>query len=128
MRRRRPIFEDVTEMTAAAAAMHFGAHHAVGAVGRGLHRPGLRIVETRPAGAALEFLLRGKQRLIAAGAVKGAGPFLVIERAATRRLGAVRPHDLELFRREELAPLRVGMRHGILLAVHGHAARLMMTM
>src|ERR1039458_15522 len=109
MRRRRPVFEDVAEMTAAAAAMHLSPYHAVGAVGRGLHGARLWIVEARPSGAALEFLFRGEQRLITAGAVKRAGPFLVVERTASRRLGAVRPHDLELFRSEELAPLRVGV-------------------
>src|SRR5438477_5148111 len=42
------------EMTAAAAAMHLGADHAVGAIHGFLDRAGFRIVEARPAGAALE--------------------------------------------------------------------------
>src|SRR5580658_5352245 len=81
MRRRRAVLEDVAEVAAAAAAMHFGAHHAVVAVGRGLDRPGDRIVEARPAGAALEFLLGDEQLLAAAGAGEFAGALLVIERA-----------------------------------------------
>src|SRR5208283_5916774 len=96
MRRRRAVLEDVAEMAAAAAAMHLGAHHAVAAIGRGLDRAGHRIFEARPAGAALEFLLGGEQRLTAAGAGKRAGTLLVIERAAPRRLGAVPAHDPEL--------------------------------
>src|SRR4051794_28282730 len=59
--RRRAAREDVAEMTAAAAAMAFGPHHTVAAVMRFLHRAGLRIVEARPTGAALEFLLRPEQ-------------------------------------------------------------------
>src|SRR6476659_8582862 len=55
--RRRPVREDVAEMATAAAAMHLVAHHAVARVGRLFDRPRLGIVETRPAGAALEFLL-----------------------------------------------------------------------
>ena len=48
--------------------MHLGAHHAVAAVGRGLDRARHRVVEARPAGAALELELRLEQRLVAAGA------------------------------------------------------------
>src|SRR5712691_2358419 len=70
MRRRRAVLEDVTEMAAAAAAMHLVAHHAVAGVGRFFDRPGFRVVEARPAGAALEFLFRREQRLAAAGAGK----------------------------------------------------------
>jgi hypothetical protein len=89
MRRRRAVLEHVAEMAAAAAAMHLGAHYAVAAVGRGLDRSGDWIVEARPSGATLELLLRGKQRLPAAGAGERTGPLLVVERAAPRRLGAV---------------------------------------
>src|SRR5215467_12220967 len=77
MGRRRTVFKDMTEMTAAAAAMHFGADHAVTAVGRGLNRAWLGIVEARPAGAALELGLGDEQFLAAAGAEKRAGAFFV---------------------------------------------------
>src|SRR5258708_35479456 len=114
-------------MAAAAAAMHVGAYHAPAAVGRGLDRVRLRIVEARPAGAALELLLRGEQRLAAAGAVERAGTLLVIERAAARPFGAVLAHDVELLGREQLLPLRLGVRHGILpgvrLRAHDRFAR-----
>src|ERR1700674_4592705 len=104
-------------MAAAAAAMHLGALHAPAAVGGALDRSRHRIVEARPAGAALEFLLRGEQRLFAARAIERAGALFVIERAASRPLGAVLAHDVKLLGREQLLPLRLGMRHRILLGV-----------
>src|SRR4029077_9227742 len=102
-------------MAAAAAAIHLGALHAPAAVGGGVDRARLRIVEARPAGAALEFLIRGEQRLAAAGAIERAGALLVIERAAARPFGAVLAHDVELLGREQLLPLRLGVGHGIVL-------------
>src|SRR5215510_11440743 len=92
MSRRRPVLEDVAEMAAAAAAMHLGAHHPVAAVGGGLDRALLRIVEARPAGTALELRLRHEQRLPAADAGEGARPLLEVERAAARPLGALPAH------------------------------------
>src|ERR1700688_5170604 len=104
-------------MAAAAAAMHLGALHAPAAVGGVLDRSRHRSVEARPAGAALEFLFRSEQRLLAAGAIKRAGALFVIERAAARPLGTVLAHDVKLLGREQLLPLRLGMRHGILLGI-----------
>src|SRR5438477_7996220 len=63
VRRRRAVVEHMAEMAAAAAAMHLGAHHAVGTVARGLGRARSRIVEARPAGAALELHFRREQLL-----------------------------------------------------------------
>src|SRR5271169_4775629 len=94
MRGRRAVFEDVAEMAAAAAAVHLGALHAPAAVGDGIDRARLRIVKARPAGAALEFFLRGEQRLLAAGAVERAGALFVIERAAARTFGAMLAHNV----------------------------------
>src|SRR5205814_1308289 len=102
--RRRAVVEDVPEMAAAAAAVHLRADHAVALVRAGLHRAGCWIVEARPAGAALELLLRYEQRLIAPRADERAGAFLEVERAAARRLGAVLAHDRVLLGREPLAP------------------------
>src|SRR6188474_3482908 len=65
VRRRRSVLEHVSQMAAAPAAMHLGAHHAVTAVGRGFDRARHRIVEARPAGATLELLLRCEQLLSA---------------------------------------------------------------
>src|SRR5262252_4627097 len=118
MGRRRAILEDMTEMAAAAAAVHLSAGHAIAPVGRRFDRPFNRIVKARPAGAAVEFLLRYEQRLIAAGAGEGAVTLLVIERAAAGGLGAVLAHHLVLLRREQPVPFRVRVSDGVLLGVH----------
>src|SRR5829696_5256538 len=118
MRRRRPVGKDMPEMAAATAAMHLDARHAEAAVLGGLHRSGLRIVETRPAGAAFEFLLRLEQRLPTADATESAGALLVIQRTASRTLGAVSAHDLILLRREQLAPFFVRVRDREVFLVH----------
>src|SRR5215470_16969399 len=106
MGRRRPVLEHMAEMTATAAAMHLGANHAVARIRRGFHRAGLRIVEARPAGAALEFGFGNEQLLSAAGARECSGTLFIIERAAPRPFGAVLAHDVVLLRSEDFAPLR----------------------
>src|SRR5258707_14983747 len=58
--RLRPIIENVTEMAAAAAAVDFGPQHPEGAVFGFADGIVERLIETRPAGAALEFRLRGE--------------------------------------------------------------------
>src|SRR5262245_13087852 len=112
---RRAVGEHMAQVAAAAAAVHLRAHHEVAAVLGGLHGARLRIVEARPAGAALELGLGNEQRLSAAGALERAGPLLGKQRAAARRLGAVLAHDVVLLRREQLAPLRVGVGYRVLL-------------
>src|SRR5579871_5958713 len=57
MGRRRPIVEDVAEMAAAGRAMDLGPLHAKTVVRRCLDAAGDRLVEARPAGAALELAL-----------------------------------------------------------------------
>src|SRR6266705_2416925 len=113
MCRRRPVLEHVAEMAAAAAAVHFRARHAEAAVGRGLDRARNRIVEARPAGAALELGLGDEQRLLTAGAGERAGTLLVVEGAAAGRFRAVPAHDRVLPRREEAAPFLVGAGYRI---------------
>src|SRR6185312_7875141 len=112
--RRRTIFEDVAKMTAAAAAMHLVAHHAVAGIGVGFDGAGNRIVEARPPSTALELEFGGKQRLIAGGAMEGPRALLVEERAASRHLRAVLSHDLVLLGRENLAPLGFAVGNWIL--------------
>src|ERR1041385_1508991 len=56
-----------------------------------------------------------EQRLIARGAMEGAGTFFVQQRATSRHLGAVLAHDLVLLAREQLAPFGVAVADGILL-------------
>src|SRR5438270_559167 len=64
--RLRPVVEDVAEMAAAAAAVHLGAQHAVGAV-LGLADIAFDgLIEARPSGAAFEFGFGGKQRQVTA--------------------------------------------------------------
>src|SRR5260370_40813737 len=60
--RLRPIVEDVTEMAAAAAAVNFGPQYPESPVFGLADGVVERLVKTRPAGAALEFRLRGEQR------------------------------------------------------------------
>src|SRR5689334_14146052 len=83
-RRLRSVVEDVTEMAAAAAAVNLRARHAEGAILGLAHGIVERLVEAWPAGAALEFRLRGKQRQIAAGAGEGALAVLLQKRARPR--------------------------------------------
>src|SRR4051794_36188899 len=104
----RAVVEDVAEMAAAAAAMHFGAQHAKGAVldlADGIFD---RLVEARPAGAALELGVGGKQRQVAAGAGEDALAVLFQQRAGARPFGAVLAQDVVLHRRQLRAPFRVG--------------------
>ena len=107
--RLRPVVENMPEMAAAAAAMHLGPQHPVGPV-FGLADGVLeRLIETRPAGAALEFRLRGEQRQIAAGAGEGALAVLFQERTRSRPFGALLAQDFVLLRRQLRAPFGVGL-------------------
>src|SRR5438105_4219067 len=108
MRGRWSVLEHVAKMAPAAAAMHFRARHPEAAIGRGLDRARNRIVEARPAGAALELGLGDEQRLFAARAGEGAGALLIVERAAAGRFRAMPAHDRILLGREQAAPFLVG--------------------
>src|SRR5689334_1663707 len=96
-------------MAAAAAAMHLGACHAKGAILGLAHRIVERLVEARPAGAALELRFRSEQRQVAAGAGEGALAVLFEERAGPGPLGALIAQDLVLLRRQLRTPLGVGL-------------------
>src|SRR6266481_6196415 len=107
--RLRSVVEDVTEMAAAAAAMNFGPQHSQGPV-FGLADGVLEwLIKTRPAGAALEFRLRGEQRQVAPGAGEDALAMLLEQWARTRTLGALLTQDLILLRRQLRAPFRIGL-------------------
>src|SRR5918995_1363286 len=58
--RRRAIGEHVTEMSAAACAVHFGAHREQAPIGAGAGCALEWLVETRPAGAAVVLGLRAE--------------------------------------------------------------------
>src|SRR3984893_15513848 len=107
--RLRPIVENVTEMAAAAAAVDFGPQHPKGAVFGLADGVVERLIKTRPAGAALEFRLRGEQRQVAAGAGEDALAMLLEQRARSRTLGALLAQDLVLLRRQLRAPFRIGL-------------------
>ena len=77
----------MAEMAAALAAVHLDLQIAVDRILLGADRVLDRRVEARPAGIAFVFRLRDEQRLVAASAQERARPRLVIERAASRRLG-----------------------------------------
>ena len=119
MRGRRPVWKDVAQMAAAAAAMHFRPRHAMAAVIGALDGAFEGIIKTRPTGAALEFLGRHEKALSAAGAHEGAGAFFMVERAASRRLRAMRAHHSILFRGEKAPPLFIVMGDFKLYALHG---------
>src|SRR5205807_2365503 len=87
--RRRPVLEDMAEMTTATLAVHLGADHEKAAVGRRFDRGVERRREARPAGAAVEFGAGVEHRLPAAGAMIDASTVLLVERARPGALGAV---------------------------------------
>src|SRR6478735_5819823 len=107
--RLRSIVENVTEMAAAAAAVDFGPRHPKGEVFSLADGIIERLIETRPAGAALEFRLRGEQRQVAAGAGEDTLAMLLEQRARSRPLGALLAQDLILLRRQLRAPFRIGL-------------------
>ena len=87
--RLRSIVENVPEMTATTVAMHLGADHAEGAI---LSRPDSvfqRLIEARPAGAALILGLGREKRMIATSAGENALAVLIQERAGPGALGAL---------------------------------------
>src|ERR1700712_817557 len=83
-----PVIEQMAEMAATAAAVDFGPQHPKGPIFGLADRVVERLVKTRPAGAALEFGVRGKQRQGAAGAGEGALSMLPQQRTRTRPPGA----------------------------------------
>ena len=117
--RRRTIGEDVPEVSAALAAMHFSARHPVAAIDRGADAPFDRRKETGPAGATLEIALGHEERLPAARAREHAGAVLPEERTRTRRLGGVIAKHRVLLRRQLPAPLLVRLGDGKCRFVHG---------
>src|ERR1039458_4918631 len=98
-------------MATALAEMDLGAGHEEAAVLRDAHRAVQRCVETRPAGAALEFRLRTEQLLPTAGADERAVPLLRIQRTGAGALRAVLAQHRELLRGQLRVPLLVAVPH-----------------
>src|SRR5262245_39796569 len=103
-RRLWPIIKDMAEMAAAAAAMHLGPGHAVGAILGGADGVLQRLKEARPSGAALELGVGRKQRQVATGAGKNPLAMLLQKRARPGSLRALIAQDLILLRRQLCAP------------------------
>jgi len=101
----------VTEMAAAARAVHFGARHEITSVFVRLHGAIERLAETRPTRAALKFRRRGKEWLAAARTEERAGSFLVIQRTCPGTLRAVLAQDVELARRKRRFPFLASFVH-----------------
>src|SRR5690606_41814028 len=96
-------------MTAAVAALHLGADHAVGAVlVLFALRPLERLVEARPSGPRLVLGVRREQGLAAAGASIGALAVLVPVLAREGALGAALTEDVILLEAELLTPFEIG--------------------
>src|SRR5262249_12667856 len=72
-----PIVENVAKMAAAAAAMDLVSNHTVASIRLALDRAGQWIVETWPAGSALELHFGNKQRLITSSTPKSADAFFM---------------------------------------------------
>jgi hypothetical protein len=104
---RRAVVEHVAEMAEAPPAMQLGEGCKEATVCLGLDRIGQRIKEARPARAAFELGIGGKQRQIATCASEDALAVLTVERAGARTFGAVIAQDVVLRRRQALAPVRV---------------------
>jgi len=89
--------ENVAEMTAAVRADDLGPLHTPTTVNVSRHGAGNGVVERRPSATALELLLRGVKRRVAAGAgVDTAGRRVLVVLAAEWGLGALLAEDAEL--------------------------------
>src|SRR5688500_17719563 len=98
--RRRAVGKHVTEVTAALAAVHFGANHEVAVVIGCSDRALDRLEEAGPPGAAFEFPCGDEQLLAAACTGEGARALLLQQRAGAGPLGRMLSQDLVLLRRQ----------------------------
>eukprot|EP00962_Isochrysis_galbana_P004479 scaffold1228_cov115-Isochrysis_galbana.AAC.13 len=118
-RAQHAVVEHVSEVAAAPAAAQFRAKKQ-----RGDRADRLDALETlgvgRPAGAALELLVRREQRRSATGADKGAGALLFRERRAVRGLGSALTKDVVLAARERRLPVPLlGVAGDAVLRIRG---------
>src|SRR5262245_17062575 len=94
-------------MTAAVAAMHLGARHAVAAIDGGGVAARVGSEEAGPAGTALELAIGDEALLSAPRARKRARPVFTQERARSGSFSGVIPQHRILLRCQQLAPLFV---------------------
>src|SRR3954463_12338505 len=105
---RRPVLEDVPEMSAAAAAMHLDPLHPVARIAIRSHRARIpRPREARPAAAALELFLGAEELRSAARAEIPSRLVVVPQGAGEGALGAFLPQDPVLLGRQLAAPFFV---------------------
>src|ERR1043166_5043867 len=101
----RPVIENMAEMRVAAGATDFVARHEMTGVS---FDPdgflGYRLIETRPAGAALEFRVRAEQRCAAAHTAIDTGLVIVPQLAGEGDFRTPFAGYSELFRRQLLPP------------------------
>ena len=83
------IFEHVSLVSSAAGTVIFGSHHEELAIDLRLHHAGKTGVETWPAGATVEFHVRGKQRLATAGTHISTLAFFIVQQVGERALGTL---------------------------------------
>jgi hypothetical protein len=99
-------------MSAAVAAVHFGARHPVAAIDR---RPDAALdggKKAGPASAALELAIRDEQLLAAGRARERARPMLAQQRTGSGRLSGVIPQHRILLRRQQFAPFLIRLGDG----------------
>src|SRR6185436_1794514 len=101
------ILEHVSLVSSAAGTVVFGSHHEELAISLRLHDAGKAGVETWPAGTAVEFHVRGKQRLATAGTHISTLAFFIVQRVGEGPLGTLVAQDLVLIRVQYGAPLGV---------------------
>src|SRR4051812_21774828 len=101
----RAVLEDVAEVAATATAVYSRAGHAEGFVLGGADGVLDRRPETRPAGPAVVFGIRGKQVERTAGAGERALALLMQQRTGERALSPGPAQDCELIGGQQLAPL-----------------------
>src|SRR5262245_19076496 len=108
-RRRRPVLEDMAQMSATAPAVHLGARQQQEAIGGRTDGVRQRLIEARPTGLTVVFRLRREHRKLATGADERALAFLIVERARAGRLGPVQPQHLVLRLVQDGAPFAVAL-------------------
>lgn len=107
--RRRAVIENVAEMAAATATVHFGSCEHEPVVARRFNGVRQRPIETRPTRAAVELRGRIEQPQIAACARVTSRALLLIERTRHRGFRAVVAQDRILIGVENSMPFFVGV-------------------
>lgn len=118
------IVEYMSEVGLAAAALGFGAHHAMGII-RGIDDTGLAdgLIKTGPAATAVEFGIAFKERVATGGTVISAHFLKVFKLAGPGSFRSFHPGDIVHIGREYLLPFCLAHVHlaGIRMGINGVA-------